>query len=824
LHTEDQTKKVKKTVKPKILECTDDLTKIDHCEDNPNFAVVVDFIENFGEHLGIKRIPIKELQSMLSDHENEPHSDLIKLHTNLLRKTKLPKKTLITKKTFENALVFFCHTTGDMVEEGLELQKLGYTQISLSLRLEILKNLMESQFDHNERIRMLVDDLPVEALRREPTGTDIEGKIYWTQIDDHAEIRIYTEDCRHDTWGNVVQNRFELVSLLDKLKDEKLYKQEAEKLQLLHADVQDQNAIVDSIKKMEKELELKSLGLNTDYKCEICMIEFGTKTVLMEHYSGGHMAVRLKEKFKHLVENGQCKICKFKSEEENLLWIHIGTFHEKVNSVLKENKLNPIGETVKNCNDEKTNPEISINVRDTPNIQTEDSAALKKLEKKIEELKYQMSEDETENQLMSDMSTDSRVQNNQDSEEVLNRENLDRKGGEEIQKVNQILNLDGITDFEEEELISGDTSEANTKTTKGKTRKSAKEKEDNTETETKGKRGRKRKADMQTVQITKEDINLNKNKESNEAEKIKTDDDQALKKQTKAKNETGISEQSSLSVERPRRGRACKEFAEVIKAANTPLKKGKEKKSKENNTQIAEVKEVMENKSKKKVKEIKNKIEKEEISEKITKEQKEKNTNRKKGDTTEIVVESKEAKEIESPNTITYGNSEKKKRGRPATPKKGNKRAESETEVQQNFDTSLITQGTMDVMKDTKKKTPRVTAKKQKNTPFANQENLNNDSGVNLTPDDLESNQNNSNGENDKTDITSKKKGSVKEPKKKKIKKKDDIQDGIEDQTDNKSETKPQGKRKETDDESEKLTKKKKLEEKDQISKNVRDR
>ena len=174
--------------KPKILECTDDLTKIDNCEDNPNFAVVVDFIEKFGDHLGQKKIPMKELQTMISDQENEPHTDLIKLHANLLRKTKLPKKTLITKKTWENALIMFCHSTGSMVCEGIELQKLGYAHISLSLRLEILKNLMESQFDWNERIRMLVDDLPVEKLRCEPTGTDIEGKIYWTQVSIHHQI------------------------------------------------------------------------------------------------------------------------------------------------------------------------------------------------------------------------------------------------------------------------------------------------------------------------------------------------------------------------------------------------------------------------------------------------------------------------------------------------------------------------------------------------------------------------------------------------------------------------------------------------------------
>lgn len=181
LSREDQIK-CRKITKLKIRECTDDLTKIENFEDNPNFAVVVDFIEKFGEHIGQKKIPIKDLQLMINARGNEAHLDLIKLHTNLLRKTKLPKRTLITKKTWENVLVLFCQTTGGMPEEGSRLQKVGYCQLNLSLKLEILKTLMESQFDWNERIRVLVDDLPAEILRYEPTGRDIDGKIYWTQV------------------------------------------------------------------------------------------------------------------------------------------------------------------------------------------------------------------------------------------------------------------------------------------------------------------------------------------------------------------------------------------------------------------------------------------------------------------------------------------------------------------------------------------------------------------------------------------------------------------------------------------------------------------
>lgn len=677
---EDQIKS-RRIAKPKILECTDDLTKIDHCEDNPNFAVVVDFIEKFGDHLGQKKIPIKDLQSMISDHENEPHSDLIKLHTNLLRKTKLPKKTLITKKTWENALILFCHTTGGMVGEGLELQKLGYAQISLSLRLEILKNLMESQFDWNERIRMLVDDLPVEALRHEPTGKDIEGKIYWTQIDDHAEIRIYTEDYRHDTWGNVVQNRVELVSLLDKLKDEKLYKQEVEKLKVLEADVQDQNAVVHSIAEMEKEQEVKLDGFNTEYRCEVCKLEFGTKVELMEHYSGGHMLFKLKEKFRHLVENGKCKICKFEAENEKLIWIHIGASHEKVNSVLKESKLKPIGDSVKNCNEEKTNPEIREIPKPKVDSTTlkEDNAIINKLEKKIEELQYEMIDGD---QPMAELTAAPKVQNNQESEEVLSM-----REGVEIRKVNLILNLDGITDLEEDEvkpeasekLPNDNQTEENCetpKTTKGKKGKNVnvnvKEKVLEEETGAKGKRGRKRKADTQTVQNLEEDSKSVELKVEtggkNTEDKSKVSNSTPKQKETKSK----VEDEGNDSVERPRRGRACKEIAEVLKVADIPtIKRGKEKKAEKEDSNKPVGKGSKEKKNEKELKEesnkkdIKEESKKEESKKEDTKEENpEKNTKDDKNEKNKKGRSKKEEDKKEEDKKVEIKKRGQQKRGR----------------------------------------------------------------------------------------------------------------------------------------------------------------
>ena len=52
--------------------------------------------------------------------------------------------------------------------------------------------------------------------------------------------------------------------------------------------------------------------------------------------------MHLKSKFSHLVNKLQCKVCKFEAKDESDIWVHIGTDHDKVNSVLKENGLKTI--------------------------------------------------------------------------------------------------------------------------------------------------------------------------------------------------------------------------------------------------------------------------------------------------------------------------------------------------------------------------------------------------------------------------------------------------------------------------------------------------
>merc|ERR1711936_1108078 len=79
------------------------------------------------------------------------------------------------------------------------------------------------------------------------------------------------------------------------------------------------------------------------------------------------------------------------------------------------------------------------------------NVVFQKLERKIEQLKYQMCENENVNLTISDPNTDSQVENNQESEEVLNMETNKMIEEIEIRKANSALNLDGITDLDESE-------------------------------------------------------------------------------------------------------------------------------------------------------------------------------------------------------------------------------------------------------------------------------------------------------------------------------------------------------------------------------------
>lgn len=71
-----------------------------------------------------------------------------------------------------------------------------------------LKYLCESQFDDNLKFKMAINEEDPEKMRLQPIGRDQQGLMYWLQLDQEQNIRLYTEeqdDMDGSTWKCIVR-------------------------------------------------------------------------------------------------------------------------------------------------------------------------------------------------------------------------------------------------------------------------------------------------------------------------------------------------------------------------------------------------------------------------------------------------------------------------------------------------------------------------------------------------------------------------------------------------------------------------------------------
>lgn len=71
-----------------------------------------------------------------------------------------------------------------------------------------LKYLCESQFDDNVKFKLAINDEDPEKMRLQPIGRDQQGLMYWLQLDQEQNIRLYTEeqdDMDGSTWKCIVR-------------------------------------------------------------------------------------------------------------------------------------------------------------------------------------------------------------------------------------------------------------------------------------------------------------------------------------------------------------------------------------------------------------------------------------------------------------------------------------------------------------------------------------------------------------------------------------------------------------------------------------------
>lgn len=154
------------------------------------------FHQKFGEYLNI--LVSAELQD---------------LHVKLLRKL----KRSVNPEKWEKAIIKFCYFYGG-TDDAFEIERYGYLHSSLAVKLRIIKNLLEGQFDVNAKFKNLINAKPSQDLRLEPFGKDKDGNVYFCQIDEKANIKIYQENQDEESWTVVASNREELVKLIEELK------------------------------------------------------------------------------------------------------------------------------------------------------------------------------------------------------------------------------------------------------------------------------------------------------------------------------------------------------------------------------------------------------------------------------------------------------------------------------------------------------------------------------------------------------------------------------------------------------------------------------
>jgi remodeling and spacing factor 1 len=139
--------------------------------------------------------------------------ELQDIHVKLLRKL----KRSVNPEKWEKAIVKFCYFYGG-TDDAFEVERYGYLHSSHGAKLRIIKHLLEGQFDVNAKFKNSINAKPSHDLRLEPFGKDKDGNVYYCQMDEKANIKIYQENLDEESWTVVASNRDELAKLIEELK------------------------------------------------------------------------------------------------------------------------------------------------------------------------------------------------------------------------------------------------------------------------------------------------------------------------------------------------------------------------------------------------------------------------------------------------------------------------------------------------------------------------------------------------------------------------------------------------------------------------------
>ncbi|KAK7151735.1 hypothetical protein R3I94_008169 [Phoxinus phoxinus] len=181
---------------------------------SPGFAVVCSFLERYGPVLDLPELTFPQLERYLQDTSAVPRP-LIELHVKLLRKI---GKT-VTPDRWEKYIVKVCQEFNSTW--AWEMERKSYLEMTVECKTGILKYLCECQFDDNLKFKTLINEEDPDKMRLQPIGRDKEGLLYWFQLDQEQNIRVYSEeqdDLDGSSWKCIAKNRNDLADTLEQLK------------------------------------------------------------------------------------------------------------------------------------------------------------------------------------------------------------------------------------------------------------------------------------------------------------------------------------------------------------------------------------------------------------------------------------------------------------------------------------------------------------------------------------------------------------------------------------------------------------------------------
>ncbi|XP_045896392.1 remodeling and spacing factor 1 isoform X2 [Micropterus dolomieu] len=193
----------------------------------PNYAVICSFLERYGALLDLPELTFPQLERYLQDTSSVPKL-LVDLHVKLLRK--IGKS--VSADRWEKYLVKVCQEFN--TTWAWELEQKGYKEMSAECKTGILKYLCECQFDENVKFKTAINEEDADKMRLQPIGRDKDGQMYWFQLDQDDNVRVYVEeqdDLDGSSWKCIVKDRNDLAEVVALLKtqiDPALLKKEQE--------------------------------------------------------------------------------------------------------------------------------------------------------------------------------------------------------------------------------------------------------------------------------------------------------------------------------------------------------------------------------------------------------------------------------------------------------------------------------------------------------------------------------------------------------------------------------------------------------------------